>query len=98
MAVKEVIVGKFIKIKPLEYKGFVSEDKTWEQVGEVVAKNDKKTGFLWWRKEVVPIPLGSKVWFDSFMARKYPVPNTENQFEWFVPLDEIVKYEIDAPE
>jgi hypothetical protein len=80
---KEVLLNGFIKIRPLEYNGFVaSENKTYEMVGTVIASSADD------------IPVNSRVWFDSFMAKKYPVPGKENEYEWFVHHDEIVKYEI----
>jgi hypothetical protein len=81
---REIILNGHVKIKPLEYDGFVSQkDKKYEKVGVVVAKDEK-----------LDIPIGSKCFFDSWMAKKYPVPGKENEYEWFVPYSEIVKYEI----
>ncbi len=82
---KEVILNGYLKIKPLEYNSFVAAKDTYEQVGILLAKADD-----------VDIPIGARCWFDSFMCRKYPVPGKENEYEWFVPKGEIIKYEIDA--
>lgn len=81
---KEILINGFVKIQPLQYKGFVAGDKvTYEQVGTVLACYEGCT-----------IPIGAKVWFDSFMAKKYPVPGKENEYEYFVNKDEVVKYEV----
>lgn len=79
----EKIINKYLKIEPIEYKSFIrGEKETYEEVGKVIAKD-----------EALDIPIGSMVWFDSFMAKKYPTDDP-SKFQWFVHIDEIVKYEI----
>ncbi len=83
---KEVLLNRYLKIEPLESQGFVSSSKdTYEEIGKVVAKDD-----------TVDIPLGAMVFFDSFMAKKYPLPENPLKFQWYIHYDEIVKYETNA--
>lgn len=80
---KEILLNNYLKIEPIKYDSFVSPEKsTYEMVGIVVNKDEK-----------VQVPIGVRVWFDSFMAKKYPVPGKENEYEYFVSVDEVVKYE-----
>lgn len=82
---KEHITGAYLKIQPVKYDSFVSPEKeTYEMVGVVLGRG--------WRSF---IPLGAKVWFDSFMAKKYPVPGKEDEYEYFIHRSEVVKYETD---
>lgn len=79
----EKLLNRYLKIEPIEQKGFVSSNKTtYEEIGKVVAKDDS----------ITDIPLNSTVFFDSFMAKKYPIQGTD-KFEWFIHYEEIVKYE-----
>lgn len=80
----EVVLNKYIKVEPLVFDEFIASQKeSYEEVGIVVAKDETITN----------IPLGSKVFFDGFMAKKYPNPNEKGKFQWFVHETEIVKYE-----
>lgn len=82
---KETLINSYLKIEPLVHTAFVSSQKdTYEEVGKVVARDEFNCGH---------IPLGSNVFFDSFMAKKYPVEGEIGKFQWFIHLDEIVKFE-----
>ena len=86
----EKLLNKYVKISPIKFDSFVSSEKeSYEAVGIVRAVADG-----------VDIPLGSKVWFDSFMAKKYPMLITHDggftkntEYLWFINYDEIVQYE-----
>lgn len=81
---KEVLINKYLRIEPLEHATFmVSEKASFEEIGTVVAKDEA----------ITDIPLGALVYFDSFMAKKYPVHGDETKFQWYIHLDEVVKYE-----
>jgi len=81
---KEILINGYLKIVPVEQDTFMASEKTtYEEVGVVVARDEK---------ECADIPLGSRVFFDSFMAKKYPTKEF-GKFQWFVHKDEIVKYE-----
>lgn len=78
----EKILNKYIKIEPIVYDSFVASQKeSYEEIGIVLAKD-----------ETIDIPIGAKVFFDSYMAKKYPIIGTD-KYQWFVKEDEIVKYE-----
>lgn len=82
---KELILNKYIKVDPVNFDSFVSSEKqSYEEIGIVLAVADG-----------VDIPIGSKVFFDGFMAKKYSDPNNQGKFQWFVQYDEIVKCEYD---
>ena len=81
----EKILNKYLKIQPITYDSWVSTDKqSYEEIGVVLNKD-----------ESIDIPIGAKVWFDGFMAKKYPIPGQQDKFEWYVAYDEIVKVEYD---
>lgn len=75
-----MLLNKYIQIKPLEYDSFISQNKTtYEEIGVVVDVDPS----------ITDIPIGAKVYFDSFMAKKYAVGNDDHA--WFVHYNEIVK-------
>jgi len=81
---KEVLINKYLKIEPVEQTGFISQVKdSYEEIGVVIAKDDSLTN----------IPLGSRVYFDSYMAKKYPIAGEIGKFQWYIHIDEVVKYE-----
>ena len=85
---KEVLLNGYLKIQPLETDGFVSDIKTsYEEIGTVIARDEV---------ECAHIPLGSKVYFDSFMGKKYPIKGEIDKFQWFVHHAEVVKYDADS--
>lgn len=81
---KETILNKYVKVEPIEHQTFIySQKESYEEIGVVLAKDES----------ITDIPVGSKVYFDSFMAKKYPVLGEEGKFQWFVHYAEIVKVE-----
>lgn len=82
---KEVVINGYVKVEPVSHETFfVSQKETYEEIGVVVAKD-----------ESVDIPIGARVYFDSYMAKKYPIKGQEGKYQWFVHKDEIIKYEIE---
>lgn len=80
----EVLVNSYLKIEPLESNTFMASQRdSYEEIGVVIARDEIGCK---------DIPIGSKVFFDSFMAKKYPIEGTD-KFQWFVHRDEVVKYE-----
>lgn len=81
----EKLLNGYLKIQPLEHKSFVaSTNDSYQEVGVVLARDEDLCS---------NIPIGSTVFFDSFMAKKYPDPNDEGKFQWYIHFGEIVKYE-----
>ena len=70
-------VNNHILIKPLTRKSFVATQReTFEEIGEVISDN---------HPEVKP---GTKVYFDSWLAAKYPT-GEGSEFFWLVKWDDI---------
>lgn len=82
----EKVLNRYLKVEPITHEGFMaSQRETYEEIGVVVAKDDS----------ITDIPLGALVFFDSYMAKKYPVKGDDMKFQWFVHYSEIVKYDVD---
>lgn len=81
-------LNKHVKIEPVKHDTFLATDRaTYEEIGRVVScASDIEN----------PFPVGSLVYFDSWLAKKYPVKGTD-QHVWFVLYDDIVAYE-EVPE
>lgn len=76
-------LNNHVKIKPIEYDSFTVTSKgKYEEMGEVI---DTAVG--------VTLPIGSVVYFDSWLAKKYPVKGQPGEYVWFVNYDDIVAYE-----
>lgn len=76
-------INGYILIEPVAHESFMASEKTtYDEIGVVVA---------------VPTPYassasikpGMKVYFDSFMAKKYPNPDKADAYYWLVHTDEI---------
>lgn len=75
------IHNNFIKIEPVAHETFFGgENPTYEEIGIVLEKDDS----------IKTINIGDKVYFDSWMVKKYPVEGNEEKFHWLVPYDQIV--------
>lgn len=82
----EKVLNNYLKVEPITHEGFMaSQRETYEEIGVVVSKDDS----------ITDIPLGALVYFDSYMAKKYPVKGDDTKFQWFVSYSEIVKCEIE---
>lgn len=75
------ILNNYIQIQPITSDSFVMSQKdTYEEVGTVLALDD----------QIKDIPIGSKVYFDSWLVKKYPVANG---YYWFISRENVVAYE-----
>lgn len=80
----EKLLNGYLKIEPLFHDSFVSSgQESYQEIGVVLARDAK----------VKNIPIGSRVYFDSFMCKKYPDPNGPGKFQWYVHVSEVVKCE-----
>ena len=78
------LLNKYLQVEPVSHETFMaSQRETYDEVGTVIAVDES----------ITDIPVGSKVYFDSFMAKKYPAPGEPEKIHWFVHYDEIVKYD-----
>lgn len=69
-------------IQPLETDSFIAAQKTtYEEVGIVLEAENVKT------------MIGCLVYFDSWLAKKFPVKGETDKFVWFVKYEDIVAYE-----
>jgi hypothetical protein len=70
-------------IQPLETESFMAQQKTtYEEVGLVLDA-----------PEYISDLIGTHVYFDSWLAKKFPVKGTTDKFVWFVNSDDLVAYE-----
>lgn len=77
-------------IQPLETDSFMATQKTtYEEVGIVIDEDpDAVAGYN------NPISLiGTHVYFDSWLAKKFPVKGKPGEFVWFVKYEDVVAYE-----
>jgi hypothetical protein len=76
-------------IQPLETDSFMAQQKTtYEEVGLVLEDSVGDNAY-----PSVPNLKGCHVYFDSWLAKKFPVKGTTDQFVWFVKYDDLVAYE-----
>lgn len=59
-----------------------SERETYEEIGIVLDAPE-------WSE----LKIGSKVFFDSWLAAKYPKDDSKTEFYWLVPYDSIKAYD-----
>lgn len=75
-------VNNHLLIEPLKHDSFISTDKgIYEEIGTVIDIADALN------YEVFPVHKGDKVFFDSWMAAKYP--KNDKEFYWLVKWDDI---------
>jgi hypothetical protein len=87
---KEILINGYLKIEPVEQDSFMASDRTsYEEVGTVVSRDEYICS---------NIPIGARVYFDSFMAKKYPVKGEFGKFQWFIHVNEVVKFEYEYDE
>lgn len=73
-------INNHILIEPLKHESFMASEKgTYEEVGIVKALN-----FV----SIEDIKVGDKVWFDSWLAAKYPTGKGE-EFFWLVRWEDV---------
>lgn len=83
-------INNHVRIQPLEQDAFIMTQKTsYEEIGTVL---DVAEG--------VNLPIGARVYFDGWLAKKYPVSGSPGEFNWFVDYADIVAvdYETKVPE
>ena len=71
-------VNGYVLIDPLVHESFTaSSSETYDEIGTVIECSTSS------------FTIGSKVYFDSFMAKKYPNPTANDKFIYLVHKDEI---------
>lgn len=78
-------INGHILIEPLTQEGFIASQKeTYEEIGVVIGLPALLTDI-----EVEELPeLGDKVFFDSWLAARYPKGDSD-EFFWLVRLEDI---------
>lgn len=75
-------LNNYIQIEPEAHEDFIaSMNATYDEIGRVIAVPD----------DGCPLPVGARVFFDSWMASKFPVG--EGKYYWYVPYENIKAYE-----
>lgn len=73
-------LNNHLMIQPLETDTFMARERTtYDEVGLVLDGPE----YL----------MGKHVYFDSWLAKKFPVKGTTDQFVWFVKGEDLVAYE-----
>lgn len=81
---KQIIHNGYIKLETIEHKTFLQgESQIYEEIGTVIAKD----------KSISGLAIGDRVFFDSWMVKKYPILGEEGKFHWLIPYDQIVMSE-----
>lgn len=76
-------INSHVLIEPLKHDSFMfSERQTYEEIGTVIDSPE------YLQQELAP---GTKVYFDSWLAAKFPKNDTE--FYWLVPYKSIKAYD-----
>lgn len=84
---KLIPVNNHLLIEPLEHKEFMaSERATYQEIGTVIHAGT----FIQAGKNVKP---GDKVYFDSWLAKKFPKEGSKDEFFWLVKWEDIVGVE-----
>lgn len=90
---KLVPVNNHLLIEPVEHKEFMaSERATYQEIGIVraVAASLIEVRGLSAKKPVEP---GDKVYFDSWLAKKYPKEGSRDEFYWLVKWEDVTAVE-----
>jgi len=85
-------INNHVLIEPLKHDSFIAQQKdTYQEIGVILDVADEVVSNLWKGKDMNLI--GQKVYFDSWLAKKYPVEGEPDKFYWLVKWDDIVACE-----
>ena len=75
-----MILNRHLKIEPIVHESFVTTEKgLYDEIGIVVDKDPS----------IQDISIGSKVYFDSWLAHKISKEGDDKKFYWYVKYDEL---------
>ncbi len=85
-------INNHVLIEPIKHESFMfSERTTYDEVGVVIeadpAIGHDSNGPLY------PLEAGCKVFFDSWLASKFPKGEGSEDYWWLVPYESIKAYE-----
>ena len=88
-------VNNHLLIEPVKHEAFMAaQHDTYQEIGVVVAMPEEfrikvpvpgAGGFV----HAIPLNIGDKVYFDSWLAKKYPKPDTTDEFLWLVKWEDV---------
>lgn len=82
-------VNGHVVIEPVAHESFIaSHRETYEEIGIVRA--------IPWPPEFAECEVGDKVFFDSWLAAKFPVEGNTGQFHWLVKWADVRAVESNA--
>lgn len=94
-------VNNHILIEPLKHEGFIATQReTYEEIGTVIEKAEHLMGFVTVEGEAIYKRLkpGDKVYFDSWLAAKYPKEGGKtDEFYWLVKYEDVRAVEYVEP-
>ncbi|MFA5937637.1 MAG: hypothetical protein WC822_07215 [Candidatus Paceibacterota bacterium] len=75
-------VNLHVLIEPVVHDSFIATQKeTYEEIGVVVDADVKIKGY--------EVQVGDKVYFDSWLAAKYPKEGSTDEYFWLVKWEDI---------
>lgn len=75
-------VNGHIVINPVRHETFVMSNKeTYDEIGVVLAVSEDI--------EDKPVSVGDSVYFDSWLAAKYPKEGSNDEFVWLVKWEDV---------
>lgn len=79
-------VNRHILIEPVIHEAFIaSQNDTYEEIGTIIAVSSDLDGEDGWTPEV-----GEKVYFDAWLAAKYPKKDgKDGEFYWLVKWEDV---------
>jgi hypothetical protein len=70
-----------------------TQKTTYEEVGIVLEESFDRPRFTLAGGIEIPSFVGKLVYFDSWLAKKFPVKGKPGEFVWFVKFEDVVAYE-----
>lgn len=80
-------VNGHLLIEPVVHDSFIATQKeTYEEIG-VVVELDVSLTYLWGDRQLAEV--GDKVFFDSWIAAKYPKEGSTDEYFWLVKWEDV---------
>lgn len=89
-------INNHILIKPIQHDEFIKTEKeTYEEIGEVIDFDGSDTHGTSVESSMGRIKKGCLVYFDAWLAAKYPGEN-KGEFYWLVKYEDVRAVSYDA--
>ena len=90
---KLIPVNKHLLIEPVKHEAFISsQNETYQEIGKVLALPNE-----WDIFESTAVDIGDYVYFDSWLASKFP-SETDGEHYWLVKWEDVRAYAKEIPE